>query len=300
MTVYFLETQYQYREWNDLFLELVLHLKENNGAKIIHQKGGFLPVDFLGIELSDCHLLIHDEESDRLRGISFQDIPMQFTDAFIRRNKPGDILILSQQVNKFPQNFDGSHFNFKLDQGTWYPSMSFTNYDFFYHQRQFYNENLIDKMFYLGASYRHDVKRMVDMGICNQDNSNLTHSQYLFESIKYKLGFSAAGIGEVCYRDFEYLATGVPMIRLEYMTTLNPPLIPNFHYVSVDRKDFPWGTTADRDGGVEYAEAYRKRFLEVKDDKEFLDFISKNGREYYMKYSHPTTRLKHVLNILEL
>jgi len=48
-----------------------------------------------------------------------------------------------------------------------------------------------------------------------------------------------------------------------------------------------------------FAEKYISRFLEVKDDDDFLNFISKNARNYYEKYLHPLTRFNHILNLIE-
>jgi len=302
MKVYFLETAYAYREWNDLFLELVFYLKETYDAKIIHQKGkdGLLHVEKFNFDLQDCQLLIHNEEKDKLWGITFEDNPLGFTDLFIKRNKRDDSLILSQFANRFPKDFDKSIFNFNLTSGTWYPSMSTTNFDFFYRQRLLNNQDLIDKMFYMGMDYRLDIPELRKQNFCNTDMGNLHQIDYLFEAIKYKLGLSIAGVGEICYRDFEYMAIGLPMIRIEYMTQLNPPLIPNYHYIALPRKDFPWDVNKDRNGGLVYVEAYKKRFLEVKDNSKFLNFIAKNAREYYYNYSHPVNRLKHITRILNL
>lgn len=61
--------------------------------------------------------------------------------------------------------------------------------------------------------------------------------QYLEMAIKYKVGLGISSLAELCYRDIEYMAVGIPMIRLEYVTKTNPPLIPNFHYIAVDRKN---------------------------------------------------------------
>jgi hypothetical protein len=43
-----------------------------------------------------------------------------------------------------------------------------------------------------------------------------------------------------------------------------------------------------------------KRFLEVKDDKEFLNFISRNAREYYEKYLSPESSIDYTLKLLDL
>ena len=60
---------------------------------------------------------------------------------------------------------------------------------------------------------------------------------YFEDLIKYKIGLSIAGRGELCYRDIEYMALGIPMIRFNYLSELNPNLIPNYHYISINRPD---------------------------------------------------------------
>jgi hypothetical protein len=93
------------------------------------------------------------------------------------------------------------------------------------------------------------------------------------------------------------MAIGVPFIRFEYTTNLNPKLIPNYHYISIDR---PSDLVIDRLGNETHAAMIEKRFLEVKDDKEFLSFISKNAKEYYDTYLSRYNNVKHTLNLLEL
>lgn len=303
MNFYYLETIYQPSEWMTMFLELGLHLEKKYGAKIHHQKGGYLHIDEFNYDLPDCVILIHDDETDKLIGVSFEDSPEQSVDVFIRRNKPGDILVLGQFFNRFPKDFDKSVYNFTIKDGTWYPGIAHTNYEYYYLQRQLYvghyYETLIDQMFFLGNE-RGDIPGLRDHGLCNLKPGNLHHIEYMNMAIKYKVGFSVGNVGEICYRDFEYMAVGIPMLRLEYRTQVTPPLIPNHHYIAVDRSQFPWDQRYDREGGTSYIEAYKKRFLEVKDDKEFLLAIAKNGRDYYEKYCCPSTRLNHLLSIIEL
>lgn len=305
MTFYYTETLYLPSEWMTMFLELGFYLEKKYNAKIIHQKGGYLHIEKFNYDLPDCVILIHDEETDKLIGISFEDNPGASVDLFYRRNKPGDILVLSQFHNRFPKDFDRSTVNFTIKEGTWYPAIAYTNYEYYYLQRKLYAEHyyetLIDEMFFLGnENGRGDIPELRNLGLCSLKPGNLHHLDYMSMAIKYKVGFAVGCVGEICYRDFEYLAIGLPMLRIQYMSQVNPPLIPNYHYITVDRSQFPWDNHRDREGGPAYIKAYKERFLEVKDDKDFLLFIAKNGREYYEKYCHPCTRLNHLLNIIEL
>jgi len=302
-TIYFLETPYHVHGWNDVFIEVVTYFRDNYNANIIHSKGGPLTLEKYGnFKMEDCKLLIVNETDDILHGITFRDNPGDFVDIFIKRNNPDDVLLMSQFHNRFPRDFDVSKFKFKFKGSPFYTFLASTNNDYYYRQRQFHkNDDFIDKVFYGGSeSYREAIKELRRMGICAEFIGCITHQDYMLLAIQHKMGIAIAGVGEICYRDIEYLSIGLPMLRLEYMSQLNPPLIPNYHYVAVDRSQFPWDVNKDRDGGIEYAEAYKNRFLEVKDDKEFLEFISRNGREYYFNYIHPQNRLKHLLNLLEL
>ena len=119
--------------------------------------------------------------------------------------------------------------------------------------------------------------------------------------LNFEVAFSVAGRGEICYRDIECMAMGIPLIRFEFTSEFHEPLIPNYHYISVKRPDDlkDW-MNLDRNGLQHHADMITKKFLEVKDDKEFLNFISRNAREYYEKYLSPESSVEYTLKLLEL
>lgn len=166
---------------------------------------------------------------------------------------------------------------------------------------QFYNErkkmhNLIDKMYFRGSS-------LGDRPILNHINKDYLEgvgtigdqNTYFNDLIQYKIGLSVGGRGELCYRDIEYMALEIPFIRFEYKTKLNPNLIPNFHYISVERPD---DLILDRCGDQSHAEMIEKRFLEIKDNLDFLSFVSKNAKTYYDTYLKRHNNVNHTLNLL--
>ena len=124
-----------------------------------------------------------------------------------------------------------------------------------------------------------------------------TFESYASHLIQYKIALSVSGRGEFCYRDIENFGLGVPIIRFQFNNKMHKELVPNFHYISVDRPD---DMVYDRTGEKHHAEMLERRFVEVKDDKDFLDFISKNARQYYEDNLIIDSSIKLTYNLLEL
>jgi hypothetical protein len=99
------------------------------------------------------------------------------------------------------------------------------------------------------------------------------------------------------------MAIGVPLLRFDFVTTLNPALIPNYHYISVPlQMDLPKQNDVlkDRLGEYRHAKMLENKFKEVINDKDFLNFISKNARKYYENYLDKKSRIQHTLNLLNI
>jgi hypothetical protein len=97
------------------------------------------------------------------------------------------------------------------------------------------------------------------------------------------------------------MAMGIPLIRFEYLSKLKIPLIPNYHYISVDRPDdLNSFLKQDKDGNDSHANLITNKFLEVKDNKVFLNFISKNAKKYYEDYLSPTSSIDYTRKLLTL
>lgn len=301
LNVYFLERYYTQLTWTDMFLELVLYLQKHYDVNLIHQKGGFLQIPNYDATISDCDMLIHDVENDIMKGITWSETRNKLFDGvFAKRNNKNDILMLTQYYGWFPRDFKvEEHYNFKVLPTTYYTFTPTINHNYWYRRRQFIDfDKQINQMFCLSSTGRPLMNQLKEHGVLGPHEQG--GEAYFDLAIKYRVGFSVTGTPEVCSREIEYMAIGLPNFRMEYMTQLGPPLIPNYHYVAVDRSNFPWDANKDREGGPEYVEAHIKRFNEVKDDREFLSFISKNAREYYEEYCSDHNRLKHVLSALEL
>lgn len=167
----------------------------------------------------------------------------------------------------------------------------------YYYLRK-YKTEFKDKMIFRGTSLEErSILSNLDPNLFDGPTIVGGAEPYFNDIINYKVGFSVAGRGPFCYRDIEYMAIGIPFIRFEYKCEMNPELIPNYHYISVER---PEDLIDEKTGNLDHAKMIEKRFLEVKDDQQFLNFISNNAREYYKKYLAYDNNVEHTLNILEL
>lgn len=185
----------------------------------------------------------------------------------------------------------------KYNPWIYFPQEVF-DYEKFYEKRKTFN-TFIDKMYFRGSLGERPITKFFDKKYVEGFGPI---SNYFDDLIKYKIGLSIAGVGELCYRDIEYMCIGVPFLRFEYLSELNPKLIPNYHYISVNRpNDIPSHNelSTDRLGLEKHAKLIEKRFLEVKDDLDFLEFISKNAREYYITYLNENN-VDHTIKLLGL
>jgi hypothetical protein len=170
---------------------------------------------------------------------------------------------------------------------------------------------LEEKLFYLGSgidSYRKSVQIVESKGLL-QRTGNYEFKNYLDKMISSKIGLSHYldldkyntpfdHPGEFCYRDIEYMSVGLPFIRIEYKDSVHDPLLPNHHYISIPREKAYVAYEKNGDEGV--ADLYINKYLEVKDDQELLNFISKNQMEWFDKNVKSPNIEKLTFELLEL
>lgn len=157
-------------------------------------------------------------------------------------------------------------------------------------------EKLNDKLYFKGGgwkgtnerTYRKVIKILNSKGYLNPNAIRIDH--YLEELSKQEIAvshymdpdfFNSANEhpGELCYRDIEMMSIGVPYIRIEYKSELHKAFIPNYHYIVIPR-EIAYITFKEK--GIEgVAQLFIDKYTEVKDDKDFLRYISKNQRKWY-------------------
>lgn len=245
--------------------------------------------------LLECEYVIEFEDTGEIYIMSVSD---DLTHCVL--NEKSNPLLKKVLISQFDRKKIEAHvsteFMYKYSSWIYFPC-TIDDLEIFYNKRKDVN-NFIDKMYFRGTSIQdRPIVTHINELYLNGYNPIGSPPTYFEDLIKYKIGLSVAGRGELCYRDIEYMALGIPMLRFNYISELNPKLIPNYHYISIDR---PLDLPIDRLGNNHHSKLIEEKFLEVKEDNDFLNFISKNAREYYLSHMSEQTRVKHTLNLLGL
>lgn len=301
MKVFIVKNEHPYWVSMDVIRDISNLLKNKFNAEVVSQVGGHLHIREIDYHLPDCEIVIYDEEKDILRAISYSETRTKLWDIFKERNKQDDILIVLHQRCWGLHNFNESELNFQLKKTTIYTYLPTLDYDYFYHKRlNLPLKDTIEKLFLRTTTGRGDEVKLADMGVTNEMFPPVNLENYLKKAINHRIGLSISGAAEICHRDMEYMAIGLPMMRFEYADEYEPKLIPNYHYISVDRGDLPKDSHLDCRGGDEYIKKYVGRFEEIKNNFEFLEFISKNAREYYQNNCSSENRVNNMIKKLNI
>lgn len=307
-------TTKKYRYYNIFFDVFVKHLRKKfdilENRYYIYANMDRFPVKFIAdfnnqnethsTIMQECEMILENYDTKELKILSVSD---SITDASVGlynndRFKPYISKILISQFNR--QTILDCTYSKVLDPvfNPWiyFPSNLY-NFKKYYDQRKI-QKQLIDKMYFRGSGLEHrPIIKYLNNKIFHGGQTIGSFDTYAREAITYKVGLSCAGSAQFCYRDIEYMAMGIPMIRFEYSNEMDPPLIPNFHYISVKPK---LQTHEEHVVGPDLAFELESRYLEVKNDTEFLHFISKNAKEYYDSYIHNNNGIRHTYKLLNL
>ena len=150
-----------------------------------------------------------------------------------------------------------------------------------------------EELFFRGLSYG---EREFVMNNCTHPQITVTNKEYknlpeyVNELIDYRCGLSFTGAAEICNRDMELMSLGIPIFR-PYLnsTEFKDPLIPNVHYIA-----FGGDTLNEKLDGL------IKKWEEIKNNYEFLDYIGENGREWYLKNAKLDTQINLFINSINL
>jgi len=298
---------YKIRYFNIFFNNLIRYISYKNEviingySKNSHKKRNPIVLDLdesenpRTINLGDCEMIIEDFDTKKAKVFSVADI---VSDDIINLQSNDNItdIYISQFNRKKIEILVDEKFRYKYKPWIYFKANDF-DLDYFYHQRKKSNF-FFDKLYFRGdLRIRNIVNKLDNNFFYGGESLNAPFEKYIEEMIKYSVGLSISGVGEFCYRDVEYMAIGIPFIRFEYLSEMRQPLIPNYHYISIDRPD-DLKNINDNWGSQSHAKMIIDRFLEVKDDKNFLEFISKNARKYYEDYLSPENSINNTISLL--
>lgn len=251
------------------------------------------------IPMYECEMIIEDYKNNEtfifsvaddltssiLNLQNFPNVKKIFVSQFIREK-------INHHVSENNQN--------KYHPWIYFPSNEY-EIDKHYQNRKSNPPSNYDKMYFRGNTSSRPILNFFNPDILHWGPPIGGFNEYVEEMSNFNVAFSVAGRGELCYRDVECMGLGLPILRFQYLSELSEPLIPNYHYISVDRPDDlkNW-MRLDRNGSKHHADMITEKFLEIKNDKEFLTFISENARNYYDNYLSPTSSINYTLNLLGL
>jgi len=298
-----------YRNYNLFWDELTIELNkkyeviENRNFEDAHKDRFNVKFDSMigdvGLNLMECEYVIENLDSGDFYVLSVADIMSQCM-LYEKDNPKLKKVLISQFIDYEVKHHAKENYD-KYSPWIYFPS-PIKNLDEYYFERKKIT-SFIDKMCFWGVTSERPILKYFNKSIFDGPNYMGDQDKYFTNLIKYKVALSIAGVGELCYRDIECMAIGVPIIRFEYQTDLYEPLIPNYHYISVDYdKTIPKHNEihTDRLGDERHSYQLEQRFNQVKDDLEFLTFIANNARKYYEENLTSPNRVINTLKILGL
>ena len=117
--------------------------------------------------------------------------------------------------------------------------------------------------------------------------------RYFEELTNNKICLSLNGAAEICHRDIEVFSARSALLRPKLELQFHNKLIPDYHYISFEMDNDP----------IVLNKNILNRYNEVKDDIEFLKYISENGYQWYLENGTIDSNvriLKEIININKL
>jgi hypothetical protein len=118
------------------------------------------------------------------------------------------------------------------------------------------------------------LKELKTSGILSPENLSVPYPAYLDEMARHRIALALPGMGNICHREIECFGAGTPVLMPRLKNTLHDPLIPGFHYISIEAD-----TRVDKAEAV--ASRILKRYREVSGRPEYLQFVAANAMAWY-------------------
>ena len=178
------------------------------------------------------------------------------------------------------------------------PEMNFTPYTYLPYSTVFDNFSLYSKKIndkeknelnFRGFLYNERLllSKIGDIKITNQ---KITPEKYFEDLTNNKICLSLNGAGEICNRDIEILSARSALLRPKLNLQFHNEFIPNHHYISFEMDDDP----------IVLNKIILDRYNEVKDDIEFLMYVSENGYKWYLENGTISSNVRLLKEIIKI
>lgn len=134
--------------------------------------------------------------------------------------------------------------------------------------------------------------------IVNTYYENLDETEYYKELLSNTISLSLNGTGEICHRDIESFAASCVVIRPELTVKFKNPLINGKHYIGVKTKDLEDVNTQDFYRIL--SDRLYSKYIEIKDDKQLIEEISNNARQWYKQNGSIKANVDILLDLINL
>jgi hypothetical protein len=145
-------------------------------------------------------------------------------------------------------------------------------------------KHIPDKLHFRGYlySFRKYLESDTRFNVVDKQQNFLYPSEFISNLNLEKISLSLNGAGEICHRDIEILGLGNALFRQQLVVNFHNPLIPNYHYISVNVDDLDITRGIDN-YWKELSDRYIDTFITAKKDNDFINFIAENGRRWYIE-----------------
>jgi FkbM family methyltransferase len=291
-----------YRNYNKFWDDFTDHLKlyfdveENRYFEKAHAER--FPIQLqksttTNFMLLECEYIIENLENGEFVIMSISD---DLSHAIL--NEKGNPFLKKVLVSQFDPKKIHSHtgeYMYKYSPWTYFIS---TMMDIeYYHKKRLQNKPTENKLYFRGT----DLENRSILNFFDKDIITpffpILQDKYYEDIIKHKISLSVDGRGEFCYRDIECFGLGIPIIRYEYLSKFYKELIPNYHYISLER---PEDMRQYKKGNELHAKNLQKKYLQVLNDEDYLTYISTNARKYYEDNIFQKNKIGNTFNLLNL
>lgn len=283
------EVQYLYyryiRKYAPKGVEIVLknRLEEQKLVGI-----GYCP--FNGCKFGPFYVIIENDETKKFILVSYwdnaSDIFHHLSDDIPRR--------LHTDSQNCVEIITSSGVHSPLFQGIPYTPFTFVAYSLYVERQieKMYRSNVVkaipDKLKFKGLIYDFREHMSLDDRF-DVRNKDTFEEQYIEELATERISLGLHGAGDTSTRDMETLGLGNVMVRKKFHAKFHNPLISDVHYAGVEWEDIAYSDNPHKtfEGGQyfwkELANRYYDKFQQIKNDEEYLNYVSQNARKWYLE-----------------